>query len=126
MFGMAESLGLEQIDKNPLITSKTSGQRDALVNVHLGASAVQEIENRTGLNEKISAIDPTNKPFSDIMERVTSEALKSGADTYAIMSAIHTGTMEGRERSKHSPLVNKIRDWLVYLKSQLKPKSSMV
>ncbi len=126
MCGMAESPSLDQINRNPLIVSKNTEQRNALLNVHLGASAVQEINNRTGLNEKLSAIDPANKPFSDIMERVTDEALQSGVDPYAVMSAIRTGTVEGNERSKYSPFVNKLKDWLVYLKSQLKPKSSMV
>ena len=81
---MAESTGKEptlgQIDANPLVVSKTQGQRDSLINVHLGASSVQEIENRTGLTEKFKAVDPSNKPFTEIMERVTNEALDSGAD----------------------------------------------
>lgn len=110
---------LKQIDNNPLIVSKSEGQRDALINVHLGASSVQELENRTGLTQKLEAIDPNNKPFTEIMDRVTNEALASGADPYAIMAAIHTGTVEGDERSKHTPLVYSIRDWINYFKSAL-------
>lgn len=112
-----DDMSTQDIDKNPLVVSKTQTQRDALINVHLGASSVQEIENRTGLTEKFKAVDPSNKPFTEIMERVTGEALDSGADPYAVMSAIHTGTVEGNERSQHLPEVNKAKDWISYIKS---------
>lgn len=120
---------LGQIDKNPLVTATNEDQRFGIAASGLAASTIQESSDRmekqmtrAGYPQSIAkrfAQNPIDPAATALMDKVTSDALNAGADEYAIMSAIHSGTAEGHERAKHNPLYNYLHDWADFVKSRL-------
>lgn len=123
---------LQKIDKNPPITSENELQKVNLASVEGLAEMVQETAVRSaeemakeGVDTQVAqkiAFDPKNDTISQIMDKNVRNALSAGTDEYAIMAAIHKGTLEGEERSRHGPIINYLRDIANLIKSKIARK----
>ena len=94
----------------------------ALKDVYQAASVVQEYDDRTKMKAGAEEIGFGEVPYQKIMEDNTSEALKKGVDELDILAAIHVGTEDGHEKTKHIPEVNKFKEFLNFIKSRFNLK----
>ncbi len=106
---------LEQLNENPTLAGKTDDEKVDLVSIEGVSSVIQE-----GHENNPEASDTLNKERAEIMDKLVKEPLRKGVDEYAILSAIHSGANEGRERAKRNPLTNFIRDGVMFVKYSLR------
>ena len=130
---MSENSGrdmIESLNKDPIRAGNNRDQRFGIAAIQLGASIVQEADDRTEKDlvaagyptEKAKEIaqNPNDAMTSKVMGGFVDQALKSGANEYAILSSIHNGTLEGHQRAKHNFVVNYFKDALESLKYRLR------